>query len=1564
MEDNKELDIYYQYNSPNEINKPELRGENNFLIEYQRFTGDNLNFNKIKALLIGDGVILEKIKQILIEDNSKIKLNPLSEANFNQYKNNNQIYLHLVIDEDESYKKNKFNKIIENYKNKIADLEIKYNDISEEVEKIKNSNIFSETNIADIINGKGNINSDEKDGETDSNLKKSVGIINKEKKDLYILYLYCSVFDLKTLNYEESDYSEEIKYIYNLFKNTPNISVDLIVEPIINLINNFKIYLENVPDIIHININPNYINKELNYNNLGETINKKLEDLLKDLGNQKEISDVKLLILSILPSKKSNEILDYFKSVKTIIFPYNIKKQNEKSIFIQEFYKNLIIKNFAIDDAFEKSNHNNFKKLPSGNHNNYIDIPLKNIINENKNDEIKNNVTLNENCFLNLEFIKNNYHRVVGRDIQINECIEKIKEKKHSVLVFGGLGAGKKLLAQKVGEYFFQRNYFKNIHYIELYDLDDIEEILKNKIEQIKSNDSSIIEGEFISGFSQKILLIVIFNSLIKEKSEFRNIEDTINSIAHKNSNIIFLYTCNVENFMIEQKGLDRVKLDKLKNNNVLSFLDYINEEIFDYKEKKNSKKFKKLKKLSDYPNYFLLEAMYIKKFGSEKALKQKYLNDNKTDAVELLKDFIDEAGKEFNLKNILPIFYIIKLGLRDDILHIFFEEREIADIKNNLNYLVTYETDSEGNNYYIDGYFIQKLEKILEDKYKTKNNKKDFCKKYLLKIMENYAKIFRYIVNFSDFVYNLCKEFHAGINQGFWFSLYDSNFKDKYENFLKKQNQRKIYFDDIRYFYNIKNILENSLYFEIIKENIKDFKEYISQVVICFSTILYFKKNNRLLLKILDIFERSLTELELDKDILRLKYFKYCCLKDSSYLPDEGFIGKIEEKEKEKNKNLYNEMKFEINLIKIYNIFQENNINKGRIYPTFEECQKLAKNNHLNLIRLNIIYGIANNWKEKQYFIDANDIAKKMNNFNLILLTLIELLQYYLNNLMFDEFNEYITEYEKIINSTKEKNNILSNIKENIKKLIKQKNEKYMNDYKNKLYFYTSEPLFYEKESHEEEEKKNNLIPIKTEANNSFYLKYNLKIKIPKDMEVIFKFIKDDFLNVLENKFQNPTKFIYIGCDYFDKKGNLFYSDNNKFKANNFSLDDIKNQIEKFKNKTDMLILGFMNSEKIAKYFIGNDFPNVIYLKQLDIFEKENIFNKYPYFYFYLQRCFNDFIINFLVNSDKKTIKEAFTISEEEFYNELSKLENIDNSINEVIKTLKDKKIIEYIHKSEEENKNLFEELNVSRSNSLSNNIINNYLNEIKTELIGDDTYNEDELNKKSKEIKNKIDNNNFNFIFKEKLDDKLDDPIFDYILNKRYYANKKIFSEVINNILKHKIINIHGKENTGKSTLCFEICKYFYMNDFFKKGIYYINNISDKKFVKLEELKGLKNKQNFNQDNLEDNVLIIFDEKVNSDFYSNYVINSSIYIIIVSTKVIQDSDIKKIEKKIITNKNEKKRKLSLSTSSSLSSLNYIRNNIEYINLSKNKGKDFKDEFLDCYTKINLLLNNNNKKK
>ena len=76
-----------------------------FLIEYQKHSTDNLNFDRIEKLLEGDGVDLNNVKQIFIEQNnspkSKIQLNPLSKANFNDYKNRKNIYLHFLIDEEE-----------------------------------------------------------------------------------------------------------------------------------------------------------------------------------------------------------------------------------------------------------------------------------------------------------------------------------------------------------------------------------------------------------------------------------------------------------------------------------------------------------------------------------------------------------------------------------------------------------------------------------------------------------------------------------------------------------------------------------------------------------------------------------------------------------------------------------------------------------------------------------------------------------------------------------------------------------------------------------------------------------------------------------------------------------------------------------------------------------------------------------------------------------------------------------------------------------------------------------------------------------------------------------------------------------------------------------------------------------------------------------------------------------------------------------------------------------------------------------------------------------------------
>ena len=119
------------------------------------------------------------------------------------------------------------------------------------------------------------------------------------------------------------------------------------------------------------------------------------------------------------------------------------------------------------------------------------------------------------------------------------------------------------------------------------------------------------------------------------------------------------------------------------------------------------------------------------------------------------------------------------------------------------------------------------------------------------------------------------------------------------------------------------------------------------------------------------------------------------------------------------------------------------------------------------------------------------------MNNITLKLLTLLELAEYHLNHSEFDEFNNCILDYEKF-DKTNMQSNILGIIQNKVDQLTDQKNKNYKNFNKNKLYFYISEPFFYKKDSLDDDE--NNLVPLKTEANNSFYLKYNLKLKIPKE--------------------------------------------------------------------------------------------------------------------------------------------------------------------------------------------------------------------------------------------------------------------------------------------------------------------------------------------------------------------------------------------------------------------------------------------------------------------------------
>ncbi len=42
-----------------------------------------------------------------------------------------------------------------------------------------------------------------------------------------------------------------------------------------------------------------------------------------------------------------------------------------------------------------------------------------------------------------------------------------------------------------------------------------------------------------------------------------------------------------------------------------------------------------------------------------------------------------------------------------------------------------------------------------------------------------------------------------------------------------------------------------------------------------------------------------------------------------------------------------------------------------------------------------------------------------------------------------------------------------------------------------------------------------------------------------------------------------------------------------------------------------------------------------------------------------------------------------------------------------------------------------------------------------------------------------------------------------------------KNVLKNLINKILKYRIINLYGDNSCGKTRICFELCKYFYMNN-----------------------------------------------------------------------------------------------------------------------------------------------------
>ena len=1574
--------IYYQINTKEEILKSEFRDY--YIIEFQnedKFS--TLSKEKIIKLLINDGYnnedlyLVTSFQYTLSESEKLIELNDNDIISLDESK---MLYIHLVIDEQETELENEERNEIDEYQTKIKQIHKEIDEIQKDYfsDKKKIQSSINEFNLVKkkinlrsknkerrkSINFKNLVNPHSKNNKSNNLIKRHNSYENKNaRKKISLIYLYS--FPLYDNNNKDNNlektfndnfYYNQIFSIYNKFKDL-NIYANLIFEPIKD---NFASYLEKGPNILHIKVNSSMKKNKLLYLNLdllGILSDYSCENLKLSFQVENNVSKIKLVIFS---SQNINEVKKIFEkiSIKNIIYINNdntIENERDEGIFIENLYE-FLLKGDTIKHAFEKSklkiNNKNIVFLFPDNNNNNLTI-VNNI--ENNLENKKSEITLNKNCLLNLDFVKDNYKIVIGRNLELNNCITQFKTH-NKLCIYGYQGTGKKSFSQKVGYYLFERNWFENVFYTEIYSLDDSSKnILNAKINEIKSNFNDNKSNGNFTEFGKKYLCIINFNFLIYEN----DLKFLQQEIKDTNDFFNYLYVFTIDEGVTAGKVkkiisfplLELKRLDIKKQELILNF-------CLDSKSKKyiKNEEIKILKEINGFPNDIYLRSLYVNNFYNNNISNIDFDNSFNEN---LFKKFIERDKNSFI--KIFCLFSILSYGINEDIFKLFFSEEEEAIIKEQLKYLILVE--NYGNKvYFMDSSYIVLLRAILFKNYEYE------LFNYLCLILWNYALILRYLVNNSNFEYDICFEFHAGINNDFWNSK-NYDFIHDYQSFEKKNY--KIYFEDAIYSNNIINLFGNKslLYENIIKKEkekalkegntekegkLFELSEYISQISICLSTILHFIKSP---------YENLITDFFLNSDYLflnqkyffRLKMFKYWTTGNLKYLPNE--LNSNENKIKLNIDNI-DEVKAEYYLIKIYDyIIKRQNYD---IFEIFEKYKNYIKVNNFNLSRLYILYGkylCDNNYfnydeNNINFFkVAENDIEKAKNLYLTISIKLIEG-EFYLNNYNFSECDKIIKYCEK----QKEKNIIISkdkslknsNINKKIDNLKKRKNNIYNYYIKNKLFFFMSNPFY--------DEKGNSL---KTESNNSFYLKYKLISSLPKNLEFEFKNIDCHFLDDLKKCLDYPIRFLYIGSDYFNDEGNLFYEDKN-FKCSiieNKSIKEILDQ-SKFISMCDILILGILNAdnnneENLYKLFHSKKFRHIIYFKKVD--ELNQIFKENPIYYFYFQKCFLNFIVNFMINLSKikgyLTITKAFRNSKNKFNENIQKLFKFKNW------KIEEEDIL-YLSGDEENDNDIFDFGNLDEGNIVKN-INNNIIKDIYDEY-------EDENMKKSNiyfrtnifrdnELKNQNKNEEKKYIkyFKFPGIDSLRPDNFQRLIDERIYSMKNILRDLINIIRGNKYVNIYGSKCLEKTKICREVCKYFYMNNEFKNGIFIIKLKNLNKLKNISELN--KRYNNKNKNDKSDDILIVFEnvEEIKNNLFE-WVKELNVHTIILSRN-------KKDKLQSFLENNNMKNKDNDKNLDKSNSININKDNIIFYDIddkaeeNKKNNKEFDEEFKE-YNLINSL--------
>ena len=1336
MESNKKIDIKYTYIVHNKN------------IPIATFIIPNVivnSYNVLKYLLENDGVDLNNIQIQYYNPNTKIYEDVSPNTNL---ENLSEIKLNLIVFENEGRP------------DELTLFEHRLNQIENKL----NTNDLSFSSSSSKINiSKSNFNL------TVSNLSNFSNSVEEDENIIIdFSYIYANPLNKKddsNKKLRDNYYYNDIKNIYNIFKSS-NKKYNIEFNPIIDE-DDFKNYFKKPIKVLHICCNV-LIEKKNGIDKLFLCLENKGDIKLLSDGDIKNIiqkenkTNIECLILSTSNINISKcfynaGILNVIGIENENMYP-NINKKNEN--FIKHLYQ-LLINGKTILKSFKqtKNKYSYLNCILYGNG----DKILFNNIEEGK-------IQLNSNCILNCKYDMENNIRMIGRNKNLYDAVSfftKYNDIK-IVLIYGEEGIGKEIFMKKVGCYLFERKYYKFIQFLEIYSLSH-EEII-SKISSLKKK---------INDIETVLLLIKIdyeFNNTYDFEKKLKNLFDIFDILKIKFPKYCFLFSITtpknnnsiMDNF---NKGFNLYNYEKIQLNQLIKNyrIDLFSMLNVNFCNEKISSQNENIIIKSGYPNEIYLRVCYFYIFNNKLKYKEEKLTD------EFIIEQILTNNNYFINQKIFSYFIIAYKGISNKELNHLCKGNEILVLDEQFNLIIQKYFFYELKDYFykIDNSLIKeiqpKLDKIIFND----------CLKNILKL---YAIILRTIVKNSDLNFDLSEEFNAGIDYGIWLSFSIEILKSLYKDFKDKDFEYMSYYE-----YNIKKILEN------YKENIKEILNYqlsdldiknncsfifdrndiiesFEQISICLPTIIFKLEGKNKCIDIINLFSSFLDEFSessLKLANIRLLIFKCSITKELNLLNE---ISKY---------NILNNPLIEYELI-LLRLKLEKNILNDSLYDKITQFFEKEKN-YINLFKLNYLMG--KNFQVKKclkYFEKAIDYAKKSKNYSLIIKMNINKAEYYLLIEHFDKAQFCLNEAKDMCKN-KKINSLLEEINELSIKISTaiDKEKKKCN-----LNFLEANQFF-------DNENKS----ICSLSNGAFYFKQNIQKKISNNIRFeIFNY--DKYLKF--KKILISSKILYIGSDYYDKEGNLYFEDE-KGESILFPFDELCNIINSIENpqKISLVILGFLNSEKLGNKFIEKGFPNVVIIP--NSINLDNLLNSNPIFIIQFKEFFYYFVVQFLSYISSFNLENAFSYSYIDFNDKLSNALNEDfTNIKLILLKSKDPNVFILDIKEDNIFNNSYYDIN-------SYNFIEKQNTFQKIEKIQiDDTEELENL----KEIE-------FND---------------DFPYNIKMFGRKKELSELIQAIEKYNYVILFGNEKTGKTKLGIEICKYFYLRKKFDK-IFYLNPKKKKK-------------------------------------------------------------------------------------------------------------------------------------